>query len=364
MECALYCPVYGYYEKEGDTVGRRGDYYTSVSVGPLFGQLLARQFSRWLRQLHESERPSRRQKLRLMEAGAHDGTLARDILRWLDRYEPALVKTVEYCLVEPSDRRQVIQRKTLQEFASRIVWVKSLEALCSVANPAAPDPPGVRGILFSNELFDAMPLHRLGWDKAKGGWFEWGVTVREGRFEWVRLTNPGAPARYASELDPYGVAAQPWPQELLHALPEGFTIEVCPAANRWWAQAAAMLQKGKLVTLDYGLEDFEWFSPARQNGTLRAYYRHQLSPDVLSRPGEQDLTAHVNFSALARVGASAGLKTEALVSQEKFLTGIAAPLWESKAPPAEWTAAHTRQFQTLTHPGHFGRSFRVLVQSR
>ena len=271
---------------------------------------------------------------------------------------------MEYCLVEPSDRRQAVQRKKLAEFGSRVAWVRTLGELCSPRKQSAQGQFGVRGVIFSNELLDAMPVHRLGWDKAKGGWFEWGVTFRQARFEWVRLAGRSAVDQRVSELDPRGVAAQPWPEGLLRALPDGFTIEVCPAASRWWAQAAAVLERGKLLALDYGLEDREWFSPTRASGTLRAYHRHRSSADVLSRPGDQDLTAHVNFSALIRAGESAGLKTDALVTQEEFLTGIAAPLFEGKTPLNYWTVERTRQFQTLTHPSHLGRSFRVLVQSR
>lgn len=353
-------------------MGRRGDYYTSVSVGPLFGELLARQFSQWLSRIDEShEGPSLpaagdgfAPKLNLVEAGAHDGTLARDILRWLHRNEPALADKVNYWLVEPAAWRQALQRKTLHEFAHRVSWIGSLDAFPRAPSPPGKNRPGVRGIIFSNELLDAMPVHRLGWDKSKFRWFEWGVTFQEGRFEWVRLPEQGAKSHHLSQLDPFGVTAQPWPEELWDALPEGFTVEVCPAASRWWTQAGLLLGKGKLVTMDYGLEDLEWLSPARRSGTLRAYHRHHLNADALSRPGEQDLTAHVNFSGLIRAGESAGLKTDALLSQEQFLTRVAVPLLEMKTLVGEWTAEHTRQFQTLTHPGQLGRSFRVLVQSR
>lgn len=353
-------------------MGHRGDYYTSVSVGPLFGELLARQFSQWLSQIDQSrEEPSAPvagdgfgAKLHLVEAGAHDGTLARDILRWLDRNEPALADKVHYWLVEPADWRQALQRKTLHEFSHRVSWIGSLDEFPVVPNPPGQNRPGVRGVIFSNELLDAMPVHRLGWDKLKFRWFEWGVTFREGRFEWVRLPDREANSQHLFQPDPFGVTAQRWPQELWDALPDGFTLEVCPAASRWWKQAGVLLGRGKLVALDYGLEDLEWLSPARRSGTLRAYYRHHLNADALSRPGEQDLTAHVNFSALIRAGESAGLKTDAVLSQEQFLTRIAGPLLERKTQVGDWTAEDTRQFQTLTHPGQLGHSFRVLVQSR
>jgi SAM-dependent MidA family methyltransferase len=390
MELALYCPVYGYYEKEGDTVGQGGDFYTSVSVGPLFGELLALQFSEWLEALGtgdpgadlspsgvpdsslappgkpgaqvepshalpacEREYPPR--PLQIIEAGAHNGQLALDILGWLRRYRPALLSQIEYCVIEPSTYRQQWQRRTLDEFAGKVCWVKDWAELSSRDNRSGSgrlSAGGISGVIFANELLDAMPVHRLGWDANRRGWFEWGVTAGEGGFAWTRLMkNDGSPA-------------PEWPQELLDRLPDGFTIELCPAADRWWAEAARNLDAGKLVTLDYGLTSDELLSPARTEGTLRGYYRHQPAADVLSNPGEQDITAHVNFSKLRQIGESAGLKTEGLLAQERFLTSIARRVLKGEAAFGEWTSARTRQFQTLTHPSHLGRAFRILVQSR
>ncbi len=393
MELALYCPVYGYYEKEGDTVGRRGDFYTSVSVGRLFGELLALQFTRWLREMEEpSEQRTLKprvsidpsqigptaesavgslslpKKWQLVEAGAHKGELARDILSWLQEYEPGLARSVDYLIIEPSERRQDWQRQRLAEFASRVRWVRNLQECAAVAadlNGVPSHGPAVRGVIFSNELLDAMPVHRLGWDPDKARWFEWGVSFSHDRFQWTPLVENRSLGRsdLPEHLDPYSVLGQSPSAEFSRGLPRGFTIEICPEASQWWAQAAAILQWGTILTLDYGFEDEEWLSPARPEGTLRAYYHHQLSPDVLSNPGEQDLTAHVNFSALRRAGESAGLKTQGLHSQEQFLTRIATAALRGDAGFGEWTAERTRQFQTLTHPNHLGRSFRVLAQS-
>ena len=123
-----------------------------------------------------------------------------------------------------------------------------------------------------------------------------------------------------------------------------------------------MLQRGKLLTIDYGFTANEMFSPGRTHGTLRAYHQHHLSDDLLAHPGEQDLTAHVNFSALQKVGEAAGLKTELFCTQPQFLTRILQKA-VAEGAFAEWNARRVRQFQTLTHPEHLGRAFRVLVQS-
>ena len=146
-------------------------------------------------------------------------------------------------------------------------------------------------------------------------------------------------------------------------LPDGYTIETCPAAESWWREAANILGHGKLLTIDYGFAADELFSPSRMHGTLRAYYRHHASDDPLANVGEQDLTAHVNFSAIRAAGESAGLKTETFSTQSQFLTRIFGKASKDDFF-GKWNTNRTRQFQTLTHPEHLGRAFRVLVQSR
>ena len=149
----------------------------------------------------------------------------------------------------------------------------------------------------------------------------------------------------------------------MDVFPDGYTIETCPAAESWWREAAGILQSGKLMTIDYGLTADELFSPSRPRGTLRAYFRHHASDDLLANVGEQDLTAHVNFSAIRAAGESVGLRTEIFSTQSQFLTRILEKASQNNSP-GEWTSAQARQFQTLTHPEHLGRVFRVLVQSR
>jgi len=340
MELALYCPVYGYYEKEEDTIGHTGDYYTSVSVGPLFGELLARQFAAWLEDL-----PHRGKKLQIVEAGAHRGQLAQDILRWLGANRPRLIERLLYILAEPSARRREWQRQNLLEFAAHVRWVEAL-----------PIENGVSGLIFCNELLDAMPVHRVGWEARKRTWFEWGVTMNGGSFVWTKMEPDSVIFDLVRQRFGGSDVLSDW-------LPDGFVVELCPAAENWWTEAAKALHTGKLLTIDYGLTTEHLLMPERREGTLRAYHRHQSSSDVLSWPGDQDITAHVNFSALQLAGETAGLTTELCTTQSRFLTSIAASLWKSEGSN-NWTPAHTRQFQTLTHPDHLGEKFRVLVQSK
>ena len=383
MELALYCPNYGYYEREKDNIGRRGDYYTSVSVGSLFGELLAFQFAEWLT---GSQMPGARRRvpgagtgvMRIVEAGAHDGRLARDILAWLREHRPALFQRLEYWIVEPSERRQGWQQGALAQFAAKLHWVKQLPELPGVpaSSPTYRHPlPSVRGIIFSNELLDALPAHRLGWDANERVWYEWGVTSEGGRFVWTRMPPNSPKSKVASPQpgvnSPHGNADSSignWQlaidNDLLDVLPDGFTVEISPAAEQWWRRAANVLECGRLVTIDYGLTAEEFFAPERKEGTAQAYSHHQSGRDVLAHPGEQDITAHVNFTAIQTAGESAGLRTDAFVTQAQFLTGIAARVWKGGASFGEWTPARTRQFQTLTHPELMGQSLRVLVQSR
>jgi SAM-dependent MidA family methyltransferase len=149
----------------------------------------------------------------------------------------------------------------------------------------------------------------------------------------------------------------------LEVLPDGYTIETSPAAENWWREAAGVLARGKLLAIDYGFTAAEMFSPARTRGTLRAYSQHHVTDDLLANPGGQDLTTHVNFSAIQKAGEDAGLTTEFFGSQAKFLVDILATA-EKNNSFGQWNAKQTRQFQTLTHPEHLGRAFRVLIQSR
>lgn len=380
MELALYCPDTGFYEKDDDTVGRRGDFYTSVSVGPVFGELLAFQIADWMVQATDrcespgpgagrsSEAGVQRvpaNKFLIIEAGAHTGRLAKDILTWLRGRRPESFGQVEYWIIEPSRRRRQWQNETLEEFSPHVYWADTPAAVGRVkpgVGGAMPDSHcavsrtrrRLTGVIFANELLDAMPVHRLGWDAHRRVWFEWGVTWKDDRFLWARL-----PAPHTDSFMPECLATQ-----LREVLPDGFTTEICPMAAKWWDEAASVLQRGKLLSIDYGLEGEAFFAPHRAQGTLRAYRKHQRSNDILAHPGQQDITAHVNLSMIRNAGEAAGLRTESLVTQGQFLTGIAGRFWQEPGRNGSWTAKQNREFQTLIHPQHLGRAFQVLLQSR
>ncbi len=356
MELALYCPEFGYYEKQPDIIGRQGDFYTSPATGKLFGQLLAFQFAEWIRERFPAGR------VQIVEGGAHRGDLAHDILEYLETKAGDVFGRLEYVILEPSERRRGWQREKLGKFREQLRWANRPEELRNIS----PDS-GVRGVIFGNELLDAFPVQRWVWDESQHQWFEMGVKsassplpshpkeereskpaqtaeVDLGRFEWSRLPDGERPH-----------------SALCERLPDGFVLDTCPTAVDWWRSAAKSLSDGFLLTMDYGLTKEELFVPHRTDGTLRAYRKHQVQSNVLADPGEQDLTAHVDFSAIQAAGEAEGLATSAFVSQERFLTRIAARFWSEQKPPS---SAESRQFQTLVHPEHLGRAFKVLVQQR
>jgi len=341
MELALYCPKSGYYERANDQIGRNGDFYTNVSSGSLFGEVLAFQFTHWLKNVASNP-------LHLVEAGAHDGQLASDILDWLKQQRPEVFSRLEYWFIEPSQGRQAWQQARLEQFAGRVHWTQSLQAL---------PKSGIHGVIFSNELLDAFPVHRLVCDRAWRRRIEWGDGLSKDQFVWSPL--PRIERDWNAELAQAGFELSP---ELKAVVPDGFVIEHSPEARTWWQQAAAALRQGKLLTIDYGLSAQQFLSPERSRGTLRGYRHHQMVSDVLANPGEQDLTSHVNFTQLQKAGEDEGLKTDAFLTQAQFLTAIAGTMWSDGNGALSPNRA--RQFQTLTHPEHLGRSFRVLTQSR
>ncbi len=353
MELALYCPECGFYEKDKDRVGKRGDFITSVSVGSLFGELLAVQFAEWLEE-------DAKGVPQIIEIGAHDGRLAKDVLSWFREHRPELFGRMKYWIVEASERRRGWQAITLSEFQDRTLWSREISEIEAVRDLVAE-----QRIIFSNEFFDAIPVHRFGWDAESRMWFEWGVMLKGTQFAWSRLDGSRSDERKSDgarkllkKLVEHGGEEEG--RRLLEVLPDNLSVDVCPEAERWWLAAAQALPRGRLVGIDYGLTTEEVIVPHRLAGTLRAYRDHKLSNDLLAEPGEQDLTAHVNFTLLREAGESAGLTTDRFETQEQFLTRIAL----NNPGVLDWSAAQKRQFQTLTRPEMMGRAFRVLVQAR
>ncbi|MGI9239945.1 MAG: class I SAM-dependent methyltransferase [Verrucomicrobiales bacterium] len=318
MQLALYDPLDGYYAGgSAQRVGRAGDFYTSVSVGECFGKLLASHFL--------SSQPELDQ---VVEQGANDGQLAADLLANL----PA---GVDYVIIEPHPK---IRARQLARLGERVRWVDSIDEIRG----------GIRGRFVCNELLDAFPVQRV--RRVAGGWREIYI---DASFEEITL--PITDARLDDEVA--GVLGG-------RDLPEAYTSEIHLQANAWIEGLSENLQAGSRATIiDYGHEADDYYSPARNDGTLRGFREHQQTTHILEHIGETDLTASLNFSRLAEL-AGAPPATD----QHHFLIAAARPwLGEIEAAGTAPDAAAQkllRQFNTLIHPGLMGRSFKVLEISR
>ncbi len=321
IELALYAPNLGYYEKQRE-VGMRGDFYTSVSVGSLFGELLAFQTARWLDEL--------KGPVQLLEAGAHDGRLARDILSFLRDWRPELYKRCELLLLEPSIIRQGWQQETLADFKGKVKWISG-------------EATGFRGVFIANELLDAFPAEKIRWDGKRQAWLQMGVGMEEGRLVEVILGESLFRADSFKGL-----------------VPDGCEMVENVGAVNYWGKICSAMQEGRAVALDYFLEREEFFLSSRENGTLRAYRKHQRVDDILANVGDQDITASVDLDGVLTAARGAGVEGNRFSSQEKFFMDIFGQITAQPETFPAWTPERTRQFQTLVHPEHLGQSFKAL----
>jgi len=333
MELALYDPDHGYYARPDLAApGRQGDFFTSVSVGGTFGFLLAHRLLRLWEEALDPDRP-----LRVVEQGGHDGRLALDIVEAIHEIAPDRCEAVDYVLLDP--RPGMAAR--LAPLLPAAIGTR-LRVAGSFEEARAP-----QGVFLCNELLDAFPFHRLAFEE--GRWMELQVGLDDdGGLRWVGAPLTPALAPFAARLE-----SLPW------GFSEGYATEVCPRLDGWIAEAASLFETGAWWIVDYGHEEESYYAPHRREGTWRAYRDHRVVEDPFSRPGETDLTAHVNFSHLRRAGEAAGLRWGGLCDQHHFLTEAARPwlLSLEGAPPAGGTAKRLRQFQTLTHPSMMGRQF-------
>ena len=336
MECALYDPEFGYYITERLKIGPRGDFYTASNVHPAFGATLARAFVTMWRD------GGNRRPLILVEMGAGTGRLAADVLaairdEWPDEYEG-----VDYIIVERSPAMVARQRELLAEFGERVRW----RTLAEVRR--AP----LRGIVFSNELLDAMPVHRARW---RNGILEEqfvGISGENLELRWDRPTTP----RLARYVDSLGVP-----------LLEDQIVEINLDAIEWLGSLSEAIEVGFLVTIDYGDVATSLYGPDRAHGTLRSFYRHQLVDSPLQRIGEQDMTASVNFSAIMNAGRELGFETVSYERQASFLLrhGLIELIARMHRPDETLDDVRTRlAIKNLFVPGGASDNFRVLVQRK
>ena len=320
MELALYWPNGGYYPRLGAAPPPQ-DYYTAPMAHPAFGALIALQLEEMWRLIGE---PS---QFTVIEQGAGTGRLAADIQDFSQRLDPSFHRSLQYIAVDRADGPAPFSLEDVA--ASSIV-----------------------GCILSNELLDAFPVHRV--TVRNGKLLEIYVTRQEGRL--VELLDDVSTDDIPARLESEGVH-----------LAEGQLAEVCLELEPWARQATTMLQRGFVLTIDYGYPSADLYDVRRSQGTLRCYYRHTLTGDPYRHIGEQDITAHVDFTAVASLGRRYGLEPYPLLSQANFLNSLGLPLFmerlHSENLGQRERDANRMAMLDLARPGGMG-DFKALVQRK
>ena len=339
MELALYHPQFGYYMRQPDDadrerIGWSGDFYTSSDVYPILGRALALQ-ARQMDELVGCPTP-----FTIVEMGAGKGFLARDCLASIHAEQDDFASRVRYVLIERSPAMRELQRQNLVAWLNKpglVTWVEGLNGLA---------PQSVTGLFLSNELIDAFPVHRIQVTAERTE--ELYVDYRDGRF--VDCLKPLSTAALAQYL-----------QQLNTTWPESYRTEVNLQAMDWMEQVARRMDRGFVLTIDYGHTAQDLYGPERKDGTFLCYFQQQTNEDPFIRVGEQDMTAHVDFSSLAAVGEKQGLYVTGYTNQMSFLMGLGA---EEMIGELEPESPEFRAAIHLLKPDGMGTTFKVLVQHK
>jgi SAM-dependent MidA family methyltransferase len=352
MEMCLYDPDYGYYSRNAEQFGKAGDFYTSSDVHAVFGRLLARQFDEMWRGLGSPE------QIELLELGPGRGLFAQDVLDWSEKKFPVFFRALRYSLLESSSAlRKRIRTTVLRHLESEKAKLvdntggrlgREFGGSSQVPVPLPRTlPADVPLIIFANEFFDALPVEVL---SAQGALR---IGARENSFveEWA-----SASPRELEFLGRHGIHPE-----------NGERTEVSLAMMDWAKRIAATIQTGFLIAIDYGYTRDEQLA-GRHLDTIMTYREHSATPDPYHAPGEQDITVHVNFTALAAALESGGMETYKLRTQSQFLIGIGennqfADAFEECSLPQE-KAKVALQLKHLVTPMGMGETFHVLVASK
>ncbi len=347
MQEALYDPARGYYNTERSKIGPAGDYYTSSNTHSAFGALLARALIEMWDSFFSHE------ALTLIEIGAGTGQLAFDVLTAIETRYPTHFNPLRYVIVETSPAMRRLQRERLARFANLIIW-QDIDDLS--ASPLA-------GIIFSNELVDAMPVHVV---RSFGARLEeMYVTVEmvanpESEPERERLVavwDTPSTSRIADYIERIGTGPL-----------DGKPVEINLDAISWLKRISRVLNRGFLVTIDYGDIAAHLWGPDRPRGTLRSFHRHMLVEAPLERPGQQDITASVNFTALIEYGRDFGFEMVSFERQVQFLMrmGLIEEIaaMEARSGGAINDLKDRLAIKNLFVPGGVSDNFRVLIQRK
>ncbi|MFL6623922.1 MAG: class I SAM-dependent methyltransferase [Sulfurifustis sp.] len=329
MELALYAPGLGYYSAGKEKLGRGGDFTTAPEAYPVFGRCVARACAEVLAQLGGDGE--------ILEVGGGSGRLAATVLNELAALD-ALPRA--YCLLDVSASLRARQAETIaaeaSDFSNRVRWLDQLP------------PQGFRGVVLANELLDALPVDRF--KVEADGIRELRVTSGENGFAW---TEAPAPPATQERIGPQRLAP-------------GYESEIGFAAEAWVRSVAEILDSGVLLLIDYGFPRAEFYHPDRSAGTLMCHYRHRAHTDPLTLVGLQDITAHVDFTAIAEAGGEAGLDLLGYTSQAAFLLGAGIAQIAAASDPND-ARAHlslTAQIKKLTLPHEMGELYKVMALGR
>ena len=326
MALVMYEPGLGYYVSGTRKFGRQGDFVTAPELGSLFGRCVARQAAQVLAQMDGGS---------LLEFGAGSGVLAATVLAELAERDrlPA-----EYLIVEVSPALRAQQQQTLAgQIEQNPVKVRWLDTL---------PESGFRGVILANEVLDAMPIVRF--RVAAEGHMTAGVVQRNGHFAWSWRRDPSQYGRIDRLVQQYGLVAD-------------YTSEVNPRAVAWMQTVGQVLDTGLILVMDYGYPGAEYYHPERSDGTLMCHYQHRAHMDPFLYPGLQDLTAHVDFSAVAIAGQAAGLDIAGFTSQEAFLLSTGVLDLVADASPGPVDPQLSAELKQLTLSSEMGESFKALA---
>ncbi len=327
MELALYAPGLGYYSAGSQKFGAEGDFVTAPEISPLFSRCVAHQIQQVLLALEGGA---------IMEVGAGSGVMAADILAELERLE---CLPEHYFILELSadlrERQLLALRDKAPQLLDRVQWLDSL-----------PQTP-FRGVVVANELLDALPVHRF--RVGSHCVDELYVTCSKDGFCWER-----------GKISSKAVAERL--EKIAPQLPYGYQSEIGLAAEQWLHTVGAVLERGLVLLIDYGFPEHEYYHPQRDSGTVMCHYRHRAHPDPLILPGLQDITAHVNFTAVAEMALDAGMDLYGYTTQAWFLlaNGLEQAMQSISDEPRVQLEL-SRQIKMLTLPEEMGELFKVIA---
>ena len=326
MEWALYHPTLGYYNRHSRKIGKQGDFYTSSNVGEVFGRALGKLFNHLFKSY--DIQPN------IIELGGGTGKIAHSVLHYLQETNSELFSRIFYTIIETSPYHQSAQQKVLSYF-NNVTYVDSLEGIGNI-----------EGIVFSNEFFDAFPVHVI--ERKEGNLVEVMVSVEKGVL--VEKTKPLQNEEIASYLQHHGIIVQ-----------EGQRLEIPLSMMTYYHHLCEKIQKGFLLTIDYGYTKKEWTEEIHRMGSLRGYSQHRLVHNILENPGKVDITSHIHWDSLKQ----GSLQTLSFLPQNEFLVacGLLEDLTDTMNPnPFSPEHKRNRAIRSLLQSGQISSYMQALVQ--